>query len=337
MKIKAYQIEENIKKDNFTGFLVYGQNKGLVREKIEQIKKIYSNYKKEIEIIRIDSEELKENPEKLYNEFNTFSLSGNKKILHILNTKDNVLEIISKSLIKNSNPTSLAIFESNELNPKSKLRKFFEKEKDLAILPCYFDMENDVRELIEKKFKEENISIERNLTMLLVKRLGSERSIIKNELEKIILFLKDKKKITEKDIINCISDNKNFNFDDLNYNLCDGNLVNLDNIINQLYLEGISPLSLLRSASKHFQKILFVNEKILSGLNIDDSIKLLKPPIFFLYKSQFKSQVQNWKNNLCYKALERIFDAESLCKLNSKLSKIICWRTLRNIGYIKYK
>ena len=164
-----------------------------------------------------------------------------------------------------------------------------------------------------------------------------ERNIIKNELEKIILFSKKKKNISESEISNCISDNNNSTLEDLNYTVCDGDLIKLDKILNQLFLEGINPILILRSVSKHFQKILFVNEKIDDGLNINESISLLKPPIFFLYLNRFKTQIKVWKNIICYKVIERIFDAEKFCKFNSQLSKIICWRTLRNISYYNFK
>ena len=335
MKIKAYQIEESVKNSKFCSYLVYGQNKGLIKEKINQIINIFNKHNKQIEIIKLNNDEIIENPEKLYNEFNTFSLSGNKKLLHILNAKDSIVDDIINTI--NSNSSCLALFESGELSPKSKIRKLFEKQNNLGTLPCYFDSENDIRELIEKTFKNENISISNDLKSILSNCLGSERNIIKNELEKIILFLKDKKEINENDVLSCVSDNYNFNFEDLNYSICNGSLTRLDKIINQLYLEGINPIALLRSVSKHFQKILFVNHKIKSGLTINESLKLLKPPIFFLYINHFKNHIKMWKIDLCYKVIERIFNAEYLCKINSKISKTICWRTLRNISSIKYK
>ena len=88
----------------------------------------------------------------------------------------------------------------------------------------------------------------------------------------------------------------------------------------------------------HFQffVLLFVNEKIDSGINLNESLSQLKPPVFFLYANQFKEQVKKWKTTLCYKAIERILETEELCKMNSKIAKIICWRTLRNIASIKY-
>ncbi len=320
MKIKDYQIEESVKNSKFCSYLIYGQNKGLIKEKIDQIKNIFNKKSEKVEIVKLNNDDITKNPEKLYNEFNTFSLTGNKKLLHVLNTKDNLINNISETI--NPNPSCLVIFESEKLTPKSKIRKLFEKEKTLGILACYYDTENDVKELVEKAFKNNNIPISTNLKSILVSHLGTERNIVKNELNKIILFLKNKKEFNDKDILNCLSDNHYFNFEDLNYSISSGNLIYLDKIINQLYLEGINPIALLRATSRHFQKILFINEKIKNGLNMNDSLKLLKPPIFFLYINQFKQHVKSWGINLSHKTIERIFDAERLCKLNSKISKI---------------
>ena len=334
MKIKAYELKSLVEKKKYAAYLIYGQNKGLVREKSQVIIDAYKN--DQTEIIKFENDELISEPEKLTNEFNTFSLTAEKKILHILNTKDNLMETIANT-VTDLGSKNLIVFETSELTPRSKLRKFFEKEKHLGVLPCYFDTERDVQELIENSFKKENITISRDIVLLITKHLGNERHIIKNELEKIILYLKDKKEFKTEDILKCFCQNENFDFDDLNYNLCDGNVVKLDKIINQLYLEGINPIALLRSVGRHFQKILFVNQKIDSGMNLNESLVQLKPPIFFLYINQFKNQVTKWKSNLCYKAIERIMETEELCKLNSKISKIVCWRTLRNIASIKYK
>ena len=318
MKIKAYEIKDLVKKKKYASYLVYGQNKGLVREKSQTIINYYKN--DETEIIRFENDELISEPEKLSNEFNTFSLTAKKKILHVLNTKDNLTEIITNTVIDDQNSTNLIVFETGELTPRSKLRKFFEKEKHLGILACYFDTEHDVRDLIETTFRKEDMLINRDISLLIAKHLGNERHIIKNELEKIILYLKDKKQFNAEDILKCVSQNEDFGFNDLNYNLCDGNIVKIDKIISQLYLDGINPVALLRSVDKHFQKILFVNQRIDSGINFNESVSQLKPPIFFLYINQFKNQVKKWNITLCYKAIERIMETEELCKLNSKIS-----------------
>ena len=334
MKIKAYELKDLVNKKKYAGYLIYGQNKGLVREKSQIIIDTYKDDK--TEIIKFDNDELISEPFKLNNEFNTFSLTSEKKIIHVLNTKDNLSKTIIETITDN-NLNCLIIFEAEELTPRSKLRKIFEKEKHLGVIACYYDTERDIQDLVENSFKKENINLNKDIILLISKHLGNERHIIKNEIEKIILFLKDKKNFETTDILNCLSQNENFGFDDLNYSICDGDVIKLDKVINQLYLEGINPIAMLRSAGKHFQKILFVNEKIDSGMNVRESISQLKPPVFFLYINQFNNHIKNWKTTICYKVIERIIETEKMCKLNSKISKILCWRTLRNISSLKYK
>ena len=195
MKIKAYELKSLVEKNKYAAYLVYGQNKGLVREKSQIIINSYKD--NQTEIIKFENDELISEQGKLTNEFNTFSLTAEKKILHILNTKDNLTEIITNT-ITGHDSKNLIVFETSELTPRSKLRKFFEKEKHLGILACYFDTERDVQELIETTFKKENMPINRDIVLLITKRLGNERHIIKSELEKIILYLKDKKNLKRK-------------------------------------------------------------------------------------------------------------------------------------------
>ena len=45
MKIKAYQIEESINNSKFCSYLIYGQNKGLIKEKIDHIKNAFKKKK----------------------------------------------------------------------------------------------------------------------------------------------------------------------------------------------------------------------------------------------------------------------------------------------------
>ena len=143
MKIKAYELKSLVEKNKYAAYLIYGQNKGLVREKSQVIIDAYKN--DQTEIIKFENDELISEPEKLANEFNTFSLTAEKKILHILNTKDNLTETITNT-VTDLDSKNLIVFETSELTPRSKLRKFFEKEKHLGVIACYFDTEIDVQE-----------------------------------------------------------------------------------------------------------------------------------------------------------------------------------------------
>ena len=77
MKIKAYELKDLVEKKKYASYLVYGQNKGLIREKSKTIINFYKN--DETEIIKFENDELISQPDKLSNEFNTFSLTAKKK------------------------------------------------------------------------------------------------------------------------------------------------------------------------------------------------------------------------------------------------------------------
>ena len=78
MKIKAYELKNLVEKKKYAGYLIYGQNKGLAREKSQTIINFYKDDK--TEIIKFENDELISEPEKLSNEFNTFSLIAKKKL-----------------------------------------------------------------------------------------------------------------------------------------------------------------------------------------------------------------------------------------------------------------
>ena len=48
MKIKAYELKDLVKKKKYSSYLIYGQNKGLVREKIQIIINSYKDNQTEI-------------------------------------------------------------------------------------------------------------------------------------------------------------------------------------------------------------------------------------------------------------------------------------------------
>ena len=81
MKIKAYELKSLVEKKKYAAYLVYGQNNGLVREKSQIIINSYKD--DQTEIIKFENDELISEPEKLSNEFNTFSLTAKKKQTYV--------------------------------------------------------------------------------------------------------------------------------------------------------------------------------------------------------------------------------------------------------------
>ena len=130
MIVKYFELKKKIKDNKY--FLLYGNNEGLIEETIEEIlkpilaKNIY-NYE-ETEILK-NVENFKEN---LLNK----SFFEDEKLIIIKRVSDKFFKIIEEIISKDLDDLSF-ILVANNLDKRSKIRVFFEKEKNTTCFPFY--------------------------------------------------------------------------------------------------------------------------------------------------------------------------------------------------------
>ena len=117
--------------DTFKFFLFYGNNEGLKNEILSKI-----ILKKEINIY--EEKEILENETNFIQNLLTKSLFEETKIIIIKRVTDKILKTIETFHEKNINDIIL-ILNSGNLEKKSKLRNFFEKQKGHICVPFYPD------------------------------------------------------------------------------------------------------------------------------------------------------------------------------------------------------
>ena len=136
MIVKSFEINKiNLEKYNL--FLFYGENEGYKIESIKNIHKKLINYK----IIKYEEKEIIENSDNFMSEILNKSLFDEKKIIVINRSSDKSISIIQDLYSKEIFDTKI-IFVSEILQKKSKLRAYFEKEKQLICVPFYNDNES---------------------------------------------------------------------------------------------------------------------------------------------------------------------------------------------------
>ena len=83
---------------------------------------------------KYDEQEFIENSEIIVSELLNKSLFDNQKILIISRVSDKIIKIIQDLLQRDLLDTKI-ILKANSLEKKSKIRNFFEKDKNLACIP----------------------------------------------------------------------------------------------------------------------------------------------------------------------------------------------------------
>ncbi len=316
MILKSYEIKNNnFQKNNL--ILFYGKNEALKDQAIKLI-----NKNKQIFIF--DEKEILENQNNFLESVTNKSLFEEEKTILIRRASDKILKIIEYIYSKNLKDINI-IVNSDELEKKSKLRSFFEKEKECICVPFYPDNEQTLIKLTLNFFKEKNILISQySINQIINKSLGDRKSLI-NELEKIAQFSKNKKKIEDKDIAKIINLTENYSIAELVNNFLAKNKKKIVNILNENNYSNDDCVLIIRSFLNKSKKILKLSEEYEKNNNINITISNARPPIFWKEKEITIQQIQKWEPKKIKQLIYRLNELELNIKKNFNNS--ICLTT----------
>ena len=174
--------------------------------------------------------------------------------------------------------------------------------------------------MIKDFFSSAKLNISVHEINLLSGLLSNERLEIKNELNKLIIFIKNSKKDV-KESLNIISENISENISQLIFFLASRDEFNfLKNFFKSKDIQN-DHVKLINSFSDHLLKILEVKDKIKRGHEKSFAIKALRPPIFFKYLSDFTRQVDLWEEKEINHFLRKLYICQSYYLKNFKSSK----------------
>ena len=313
--IKKYFDLKKTNLSNFNLFLFYGKNDGLQNEVINDI--FTNNFKGNIN--KYDENEFINNYDTLVSELLTKSLFEKEKIIIISRTSDKILKFVDEILDKGIKEIKI-IFKSSELEKRSKIRNFFEKRKDLIIVPFYEDNSSTLSSIVIKFLNENNINMSRESINLLVDRAYGNRKILKTELDKILNYSFTKKKINLRAVQKLTNLNENYGVNELADNYLEKNKKNIAKILNENIYSDEDCILILRTVLSKSKRLINIIKKYNETKNLDEVIANNKPPIFWKDKDSVKRQANSWKINDLKEKIYQINEVETLIKKNSKNS-----------------
>ena len=209
MIIKSFEIDK-IKSLKNNIFLIYGKNEGLKTQIINDT--IVKVSREKIE--RFDEHEVIVNFENFISYLMNKSFFQEKRFIVISRISEKIIKLVNEILDKNIDDVML-IINSGNLDKKSKLRSFFEKENNLVCIPVYDDEQNTLSFIANDFFKNKKILISRESINLIVERCAGDRQNLNLELNKISLFMKGKDKISSNEIIKITNLAENYSISEL--------------------------------------------------------------------------------------------------------------------------
>ncbi|MEM1307818.1 MAG: DNA polymerase III subunit delta, partial [Pseudomonadota bacterium] len=173
------------------------------------------------EILRIDDADLEDAPDRLMVELNTVPMFGGAKVIRTTLGR-RVTSASLKPLLDGPPPPATLVVEAGNLKPTDALRKSADKLAWAASLACYADTDRSVADLITSIVSDAGQTIAPDARNALVARLGADRALSRNEIEKLTLYATGRPEITVADVDAIVGDASALSLDRINLAVTSG-------------------------------------------------------------------------------------------------------------------
>jgi DNA polymerase-3 subunit delta len=334
MDIKAGHADRFLKSvpKDMAAVLFYGGDAGLVSERGERLAKaLAGDPRNPGEVIRITEQDLSDNPERLAVELKTIPMFGGRNVVRVLAHGLSKPDLFA-GLIDGERLEAFLIVEAGNLKPDSKLRSLFASARTAAAVACYADDGAALGMLVDEVIRGHGLSIEPQAREHLISLLGADRTLSRNEVEKLALYAGKGATIGIEDVDSIVGDASEQAIDRIVMPAASGKAAAALRELDKASASGDSPQAVLLSLLRHLQRIAQVRAAIDGGRPAEAAAGALRPPLHFKIKDEFMVQVKAWDADRLRRALALAFEAQKAARLNSRLEREITERVVMEVA-----
>ncbi len=277
--------------------LIYGPDAGQVDEYCDlAIEKL--NIEKD-NLFALDADDLREKQDAVYAEACSPSMFGGQKMVIISNAGDAVAKQIT-DLVCHSGLCATVIVTGSDLRAGGGLRALFEGASDMACLACYNDDAKTLANLIRSVLSADAgiQQITPDAMSYMTTHLGGDRGITRGFLNKIALYVHDKRVVELDDVEKCLPDTGASDLDDFMYSLTAGHIQQTMTALDRLLYDNKDSNMLIRVLDGHFKKL---QNAVLNGQ---------LPKLFWKVEDKFKLAIKIWPDAEITGVLMRLNELE---------------------------
>lgn len=302
MKWDKRQYQAALKGDKTPPFIcIYGEDSGVVRSAADKLaQSLCPDLNDPFLSDKLSLEDILEDPSTLLDAAGTMSLMGGTKLIRLSGVNAECtapqlkkVQAAIESLLESPLDASVVLMTAAGLDNKASLIKSLEKSAQAACLRLYPDTAKDIAAVIQEIATSYNKSLAVDALLFLQENLGADRGITESEINKLCLYVGDKKEITLEDVLAVVAAAPSANL----FKLCDAvglrQKQDVDKYLELLEQEGTDMVMLQAQLLRHLKRLLIVKEKMALGLSSDQALKSLTPPVMAFAQHQFMKQVNS--------------------------------------------
>lgn len=334
MKISPGQADRFVQDpgNEIDAVLLYGPDSGLVRERAQILaRSVVEDLSDPFLVTEILPSDLRDDRARLADEASSLSMIGGRRVVRLRDAADSLIEAV-KNLLDGREVASLSILEAGELSARSKLRKAFEDAPRAAAIACYADDAQSLERVIHDTLGKFDLSVSGDALIYLRDNLGGDRMISRTELEKLAAYCQGEKTVSLEAASACVGDSAMMALDDICFASAAGDQKGLLRALGRGFEEGMEPIRIIRSVTRHYMRLQFAAGVVTSGGSVDAALKSLRPPVFFKQQDQFRNQLRRWSSGALASALDALMTAELDCKTTGIPAEATCERALMRLA-----
>lgn len=309
--------------------LVFGPDGGLVRERADRLAgSVAPDPGDPFRVADATAAALAADPARLHDEAAAQSLTGGRRLVRVREAGDVVAPLFEQFLRSPPPGDSVVLVEAGDLPKRSSLRKIFEASPLAAAIACYADGPRELEELVRDVLGSRRIEVSADALAYLVANLGGDRQISRQELEKLALYAGDGGRVGRAEAAASVGDTAALTLDDLIFAAAEGDAPALERALLRAFEEGAAPVTVLRAAMRHVQRLHLAGSALAQGAALDEALRRLRPPLFFKVQERFKRQLRLWPPRRAAQLLTALLEAERNTKRTGLPAETICREAL---------
>jgi len=313
VKAKSFQIKalSSQLQSNFDAVLIYGPDENERLSVLSQLKQLLGLSSRSMNVVTLSKDDLKKTPFLATDEANTTSLISERRFLFVPEDASFSIEALNH-FMDQKRTDALLIIQGGNLPKTNALRLEAEANPRILAIVCYQPSLADMQRHVAAYIQEHQKKISSATLTELCKKISYNQDVIYKELDKLFLYLGEKKDISMEDIQACLADNTEASLDDFCVYFADGQIEKAQEILIYYLASEESETNLFRTVREYFERLL----RIISDTSepVAQIVKKNLRPAQFRLELPLTREARFWKKANILFVLDKLLQLESLTR-----------------------
>lgn len=315
--------------------LFYGPDEGLVIERANAFcQKVVGGSDDPFALVRLDSNELAENPGRLADEANSVPLFGGQRAVFLRHSGSRSIVPSLEAILDSPPVDSWVAIVAGELRKDSPIRRLCEKRQGAAAIACYADSGRDLDRIIDEEFSLAGLAISGEARAFLHTLIGSDRLASRSEIRKLCLYAADADSVSIDDVRAIVGDASNFAVDETVDALALGDIDSFDRSYRRLVASGTPGFVIAGASLRHFGFLHLSRAAYDRGAGAKDIVGRARPPIFFRRQPAVEHQIALWPRPRIERALAHLDQAVIESRFRSAIADAVIGQALTLVATV---